>query len=91
MTVDAVAYLHSFDPPLVHGHLTPHNIFIDEVAGKAFIGDYGFEPLMKYAGLFNNYRNKYAYTAPELLVSKGSFSVGGSTECDIYSLGLILW
>ncbi len=81
--------MQSFDPPIVHGHLTPFNIFIEE--GKVLIADYGFEPLTKYAALFGGYRNKSSYTAPELLSTKGNAVTGSSATCDIYSLGMIMW
>jgi len=87
--VSSISYLHTFDPPIVHGHLSPFNIFIEEE--KVCIGDYGFEALAKYAGLFNNYRNKTAYTAPELLGIKGNVVTGQVASCDIYSLGILIW
>lgn len=86
-----MANLHAFEPPFIHGHLTPHNIFIKEDATKALIADFGFKPLKKYAGLFNNYRNKSAYSAPEQLSAKGN-TVGEETaKCDVYSLGIVIW
>ncbi|MDR3549559.1 MAG: protein kinase [Candidatus Pacebacteria bacterium] len=89
MVVDAVKYMQEFEPPIVHGHLTPLNIFIEN--GRALISDSGFESLTKYATLFAGYRSKSSYTAPELLVTKGNAVAGLSASCDIYSLGMILW
>lgn len=85
----AISVLHSLNPPLVHGHLTPHNLFIEE--GKVLVGDIGLDSLKKYAGLFGGYKNKSAYTAPELLNSKGNAVTGQSPVSDIYSLGFIIW
>lgn len=90
MILTAVARLHTLDPPLVHGHLTPYNIFISD-AGEVLFGDLEFEALRKYAGLFSGYKNKSAYTAPEVLKEKGNTVTAPKTQCDIYSLGMIIW
>jgi len=91
LIVNAISYLHSFDPPLTHGHLTPHNIFIDEDANKAYITDIGFEALTRYAGIHHGYKNKSGYTSPELICSKWAAVPSCTPKSDIYSLGIILW
>ncbi len=86
---EAICSLHSYDPPLVHGHLSPYNLFVGQT--KVLVGDPGFDALTKHAGLFNNYRNKSAYSAPELLSGKGNTIVGPTSPNDVYSFGMILW
>lgn len=87
--MNAVCELHMSDPPVVHGHLTPFNIFIE--GDKVYLTDLGFDSLRKYASLFHNYSNKTAYTAPELLKESGAIASPKTAKADIYSIGVILW
>lgn len=66
--------LHAFNPPLVHGHLTAHNVFIEfqsyggpKRATGVRIGDLELSPLHKYASTFYQYRNISVWNAPEIL------------------------
>ena len=91
MILKTISRLHSFDPPLVHGHLTPYNLFLSEEEEEVHVGDLEFEALRKYAGLYTGYKNKSAYTAPEILKEKGNTAISPKPQCDIYSLGMIIW
>ena len=74
---------------MIHGHLTPHNIFLEGT--NVYIGDFEFISLRKYASLFANYKNKSAYTAPEILREKGNTTISKTKKSDIYSIGMIIW
>jgi serine/threonine protein kinase len=89
MVVKTISKLHSYDPPLAHGHLSPYNLFISDE--EVLVGDLEFEALRKYAGLFADYKNKSAYTAPEILKEKGNTVITPKPQSDIYSLGMIIW
>lgn len=79
--------LHSFDPPLVHGHLTTNNILLDEEF-RPIISDYGFFSLKKFYMVLHSYNQKTIYTAPEAL--KGN-NYKRDKGLDIYSFGIILY
>ena len=65
---------HTFSPPLVHGHLSAHNIFVEfqtingakRVSGVR-IADIELAPLIKYASTFYDYKNLSVWSAPEIL------------------------
>lgn len=56
--------LHNHDPPIIHGHLNPSNIFFD-IKFNILIGDIGFNSLKKIGSIIIGYSNKNAFTAPE--------------------------
>lgn len=59
--------LHQFNPPISHGHLTSHNVFIDYTPGskiKVFLGDLELLPLCRYANTFYDYRNTTVWSSP---------------------------
>ena len=62
--------IHSFQPPICHGHITSHNVFID-YAGKlklnVKIGDLELTPLLKYANTFYDYKSASVWSPPECL------------------------
>jgi serine/threonine protein kinase len=64
-------------------------VFLEE--STAYLADFGFDSLRKYASLFHNYSNKSAYTAPELLKEKGSMINTKTIKADIYSIGVMIW
>lgn len=89
---------HAFNPPLVHGHLTPHNIFIEfqsyggpKKATGVRIGDFELGPLHKYASTFYQYRNVSVWSAPETLKAGKKIAEASSPEEDVYSFGMLLW
>ena len=82
--------LHSHNPPIIHGHLTPNNILLDKDFTPK-IGDILFYDLKKYCAVVIGYQNKTKYTAPEHLKENGGISNNPKTSADVYSYGLIMW
>ncbi len=84
--------LHSLDPPMCHGHLTSHNIFIERTANgvRAMIGELQMQPFCKLANTFLSYRNATVWSPPEVL-AKQKIVLDPTPEIDIYSFGMILW
>ncbi|CAH0473913.1 unnamed protein product [Peronospora belbahrii] len=98
-------YLHSADPPLVHGQLKSSNILVDD-SWNAKLADFGTRRVAEAVGFDRSRMNSIdersallRWTAPELLklgeerVLKGAFpsdSVSPQTV-DIFSFGLIMW
>ncbi len=65
-----MATFHQFTPPICHGHLTSHNIFIEVLQYnklKVRIGDIELTPLYKFANTFGEYRNSSVWSSPENL------------------------
>lgn len=73
-----------------HGHLTSHNILLDESL-TPYIGDLGFVKVKKYAGIVSGYTNISAWSSPELLNDKRLTPIRCSASDDSYSFGMILW
>ncbi len=64
--------LHHFSPPICHGHITSHNVFLDMTNTslrrcKVRLGDLELMPLLKYANTFYSYRNASVWSSPECL------------------------
>jgi serine/threonine protein kinase len=53
--------------------------------------DVGFLPLKKYCSILFGYCNKGQYTAPELLLEKGSVVSNPTQAGDIYAFGMIVY
>jgi hypothetical protein len=80
--------LHAKD--LYHGHLTSHNILLDDQF-RGYVSDYGLHKVKKYAGLMLNYTNKSAWSSPEQLKERSSTVQKPTPYDDIYSFGMVLW
>lgn len=52
--------------------------------------DFGIYGIKKYLSLTQGYTNKSGFTAPELLSQKGLI-VNGTSEGDVYSVGMIMY
>ncbi|KAL5708215.1 non-specific serine/threonine protein kinase [Ranunculus cassubicifolius] len=76
-------YLHSHDPPIIHGDLKCDNIFINGNHGEVKIGDLGFATILRSANA-RSVVGTLEFTAPELYDEKFDELV------DIYSFGLCL-
>ncbi|CEG35837.1 tkl protein kinase [Plasmopara halstedii] len=98
-------YLHSADPPLVHGQLKSTNILVDD-SWNAKLADFGTRRVADAVGFDRSRMNTIdersallRWTAPELLklgeerVLKGAFPNDCSIPqaVDIFSFGLIMW
>ena len=90
--------LHAIQPPMAHGHLTSHNVFVqlpqegDDVERelKVQVSEVETLQLKKYANMFYNYRNKSVWSAPESLSQPKKLSEP-TTYMDVYSFGFIMW
>lgn len=98
-------YLHSADPPLVHGQLKSTNILVDD-SWNAKLADFGTRRVAEAVG-FDRERMSSVdpstallrWMAPELLklgeerALKGAFPSGAANPqaVDIYSFGMIMW
>eukprot|EP00241_Pyramimonas_parkeae_P002549 CAMPEP_0114236464 /NCGR_PEP_ID=MMETSP0058-20121206/6857_1 /TAXON_ID=36894 /ORGANISM="Pyramimonas parkeae, CCMP726" /LENGTH=457 /DNA_ID=CAMNT_0001348413 /DNA_START=328 /DNA_END=1702 /DNA_ORIENTATION=- len=71
-------YLHSMDPPVIHGTLQTHNILVDNNL-TAKVAEFG---------LSLKQRPKIFYTAPELLMGIADEL---STEQDVYCFGTLVY
>lgn len=98
-------YLHSADPPLVHGQLKSSNILVDD-SWNAKLADFGTRRVADAVGFDRSRMNTIdersallRWTAPELLklgeerILKGIFPSDCSSPqaVDIFSFGLIMW
>lgn len=98
-------YLHSADPPLVHGQLKSTNILVDD-SWNAKLADFGTRRVADAMGFdrtrletMDSGAGLLRWTAPELLklgeerVLKGNASSGGlcPQAVDVYSFGMVLW
>jgi serine/threonine protein kinase len=72
-----------------HGHLTSHNILMDENISP-IISDLGFHKMKKYAGVMYSYSYKSHWSAPEILKDI-KLIPKISAACDSYSFGMICW
>ncbi len=83
---DGVAVLHASN--WVHGDIKPSNVIAAE-NGHATLIDFGFAARFhdEYPSSICTLQSTLAYTAPELLTSRGSLGPGS----DVYSLGILLY
>lgn len=67
---------HSVTPPICHGHLSSHNVFVDlenkednesNLQINVMIGDLESMPLLKYSNLFLDYRLCNVWSSPEVM------------------------
>ncbi|TDL15576.1 kinase-like protein [Rickenella mellea] len=93
--VDGLCYLHSFDPPVVHGDLKGANIFVTH-SGIACLGDFGLTRFRDsqdnniWQSTTGNASGTSRWTAPELLASDVSGqNIRANRASDIYSFGCV--
>lgn len=81
----AMAFLHSCKPPLIHGDLKPQNVLFNSF-GQAKVSDFG---LSKFATTSHSSPTNIAkgarYTAPEVLLFRNL-----TLKSDVYSYGIIV-
>ena len=89
-----MATLHQFNPPICHGHLTSHNVFLEQVAPskrfKVRVADLELAPLYKFANTFGEYRNASVWSAPECLKNMRKITEP-TPEMDVYSFSMLMW
>lgn len=83
---DALVYLHSFAPPLIHRDLKSRNVLLDD-RGVAKVSDFGISRRCAEAEATTMTAcvGTIRWTAPEVLAG-GRYN----ESCDIYSFGMIL-
>lgn len=82
--LEAVKYLHSFDPPIIHRDIKPENLLLDE-AGRIKLADFGWSN-------FKNEQSRVTYCGtPEYLSPEMVRKQGHDTSVDIWSLGVLLF
>lgn len=83
---DIVAYLHSFDPPIIYRDLKPSNIMIT-TSGKIVLIDFGISRVYKQGGNKDTiYMGSKGYAAPEQYGSEQTCK-----QTDIYGLGAVMY
>ena len=75
---------------LYHGHLTSHNVFLDEKL-NARVSDIGLHKLKKYAGIILGYTNKSAWSSPQQLSELAPVAQKPKGSDDVYSWAVIGW
>ena len=84
--VDAVTYLHSQHPPIIHGNIKPVNIIVPKGVGGAMLVDLGSaKEYDTNTSITLARRSTSSYGAPE------QYSSGTSPRTDIYALGATLY
>ncbi|KAG5337222.1 hypothetical protein C0989_010194, partial [Termitomyces sp. Mn162] len=95
---DALAYMHSLDPPVVHGAIRGKNIHIDQ-HGEPMLVDLGLEHLPRAYGASEDQhdRDHLRWLAPEIIdppesdVQEQDVSYYYSTpETDVWSFGMTI-
>ncbi|CAB9499442.1 activated protein kinase catalytic subunit alpha-1 [Seminavis robusta] len=82
-----INFLHSSRPPILHGDLKAKNILVDS-RFRAKVADFGFSHIKCGTGKTKSVlQGTPIFLAPEYLKRKTEYS----TECDMYSYGMILY
>jgi len=89
---------HSLSPPICHGNLNTHNIFLDLHSkdtdvncdfmvriGEGEMGDF-----KRYANMFYSYRSVSVSSSPECLKNQRQRQ-DPTVKMDVYSFGMIMW
>lgn len=84
----AMKQIHEYQ--IIHGHLTPANIFISE-NHTVKITDCLLFGLKKICSIKISYSNKSKYSAPEILKEKSILAKNFKKSSDVYSFAIILW
>ncbi|KZV84478.1 kinase-like protein [Exidia glandulosa HHB12029] len=85
---DALHYLHSRSPKIIHGDVRSHSVFISE-SGTAFLGNFDFSTLQHPLAHFDDSDNyqvaqRLRWLAPEV----GTGMTPRSTRADVFSFAL---
>ena len=55
------------------------------------IVDYGFNSAIDAASIFLKYKNKNAFSSPEVLADNRNIGAGINPASDVYSFGILIW
>ncbi len=84
--IDALAYLHRQQPPIIHRDMKPANIILTTTGDKAVLVDFGIAKEYDPDGTTTTLRHcSPGYGAPE------QYSTGTDTRTDIYGLGATVY
>ncbi|TMW69455.1 hypothetical protein Poli38472_001611 [Pythium oligandrum] len=83
--VEALVYLHSFFPPLVHRDLKSRNVLLDENM-KAKLSDFGVSRFQSENATMTGGVGTSKWLAPEVITGESDYD----QSCDIYSFGVVL-
>ncbi|KZP25896.1 kinase-like protein [Athelia psychrophila] len=82
-------YLHSRDPPVIHGDIKPDNVLISD-NGAAQLNDFGTSQILDVQGFTTKTMRNMRYTAPELLpIAETLIDPRPTMQSDIFSLGML--
>ncbi|KAF8123356.1 kinase-like domain-containing protein, partial [Boletus edulis] len=92
-TANGLCYLHSYEPPVVHGDLSSHNVLLDRNYNARLI-DFGFASMtgdMPEASLYLQMSQMkpgtIRFAAPEHFLADGEQAMPPTTQSDMYSFG----
>lgn len=84
--VSGMAYLHDFDPPVLHRDLKSANILLSRDGDRLAIGDFGLARYQSTDRTMTAETGSYRWMAPEV-VRHESYN----TACDVYSFAILAW
>ena len=84
--VSGMAYLHGFDPPVLHRDLKSSNILLSHDGDRLAIGDFGLARYQSTDRTMTAETGSYRWMAPEV-VRHESYN----TACDVYSFAILAW
>ena len=84
----ALSYLHSRSPPLVHHDLSPNNILLNEVSLQAKVTDFGMTRAMDPSKMSrkSSVKGTQAFMSPEALVDPPKYD----EKLDVFSYGNVI-
>lgn len=85
--LDALAYCHSFNPPVIHRDIKPANIRIRQSDGRAILVDFGIAKIAPDSTKTQHVARAYSpvYSPPE------QYGTGTDTYSDVYAIGATLY
>jgi len=84
-TIEAVKYLHSFNPPIIHRDIKPENLLLDENM-RIKLADFGWSNFKENEESRNTYCGTPEYLSPEMVKR-----LGHDSSVDIWSIGVLVF